>query len=88
MAGQPVWNQTTATFAVSKSHLLADARFAKLLFHNQRWSRSGAPEWTPGRVYDFCQSRSRTWRRSFEWKPDPEQEWEFQFLQESNNWFY
>jgi len=42
------------------------------------------PEWTPEGVRDFCQSRSRT--RIFEWKPDQrlEQEWEFQFLQESD----
>ena len=49
---------------------------------------AGLLEWTPGGDYDFCQCRSRTWSRIFEWKPDPEQEWEFQFLQESDNWFY
>ena len=37
------------------------------------------PEWTPGGVYDFCRNRNRTWSRIFEWKPDPEQEWEFPF---------
>jgi len=34
----------------------------------------------------FCRSRSRTRSRIFEWKPDPklEQEWEFQFLLQSD----
>jgi len=42
------------------------------------------PESTPEGVSDFCRSRNRTRNRIFEWKPDPELEWEFRFLQESD----
>jgi len=47
---------------------------------------AGVPESSREGDYDFCRNQSRTWSRIFEWKsgPELEQEWEFQFLQESD----
>ena len=48
---------------------------------------AGVPEWILDGVKVFFQSRIRTQSQNFEHKPDLEQKWNFQFLQEPDNNF-